>query len=222
MAKEFEISYKQEVIRKCIHLISLSIPIVYSFITKELALLILIPLTILSIIIDFAGRKKSKFRDFYHKIFGKILRPHEYYDVFTLNGATWVLISAVVCIIMFPKIFVVTGFSILIISDISSALIGRRFGKHPLLVGKSWEGTAAFWITAIFTIIIIGVVLSVPWTYFLFGIVAAFIGGIAEAASTMLKMDDNLSIPVSIGLVMWGGELLSLHYFHLTYINLLH
>ncbi|MFH1051404.1 MAG: dolichol kinase [bacterium] len=221
MTKEYEIPYKQEVVRKSIHMISLSIPIVYSFITKELALWLLIPLTIISIIIDFASRKKSKFRDFFHKYFGKILRPHEYYDVFTLNGATWVLISAVICVLIFPKIFVVTGFTILIISDISSALIGRRYGRHPLFVRKSWEGTCAFWITAILVILIIGTVLSAPWTYFFFGIIAAFVGGIAEAASTMLKMDDNLSIPVSIGLVMWGGEFLSVSYFHISYINLL-
>lgn len=221
MLNNYEISYKQEVVRKSIHLISLSIPIIYSFITKELALYILIPMTILSIIIDFASRKKSKFRKFFHKIFGKILRPHEYYDVFTLNGATWVLISAVVCIFIFPKTFVVTGFSILIISDISSALIGRKFGKHPLFVQKSWEGTSAFWISAILVIIVIGNLLSAPWTFYLFGIIAAFIGGIAKAASTMLKMDDNLSIPVSIGLVLWAGEFLSVSYFHLSYINLL-
>jgi len=221
MTKEYEISYKQELVRKSIHMISLSIPIVYSFITKELALWLLIPLTIISIIIDFASRKKSKFREFFLKIFGKILRPHESYDVFTLNGATWVLISAVVCVIVFPKIFVITGFTILIISDISSALIGRRYGKHPLFVRKSWEGTTAFWITAIISVIIIGTIISAPWTYFFFGIIAAIIGGIAEAASTMLKMDDNLSIPVSIGLVMWGGEFLSVNYFHSSYINLL-
>lgn len=221
MPNEFEISYKQEVVRKSIHMVSLSIPIVYSFITKELALTILIPMTILSIIIDFASRKKSKFREFFHKIFGKILRPHEYYDVFTLNGATWVLISAVVCITIFPKTFVVTGFSILIISDISSALIGRKFGKHPLFIRKSWEGTSAFWISAILVVIVIGNLLSAPWTFYFFGIIAAIIGGIAEAASTMLKMDDNLSIPLSIGLVLWAGEFLSVSYFHLSFINLL-
>jgi len=221
MSNEFEITYRQEVLRKSIHMISLSIPIVYTFIPKELALWILIPLTILSIIIDFASRKKSKFREFFHKYFGKILRPHEYYDVFTLNGATWVLISAVVCVIMFPKIFVITGFTILIISDISSALIGRRFGKHPLFVRKSWEGTTAFWVTAILVVLIIGTIISAPWTYFFFGIIAAIIGGFAEAASTMMKMDDNLAIPVSIGLVLWGGELLSVNFFHISYIHLL-
>jgi len=221
MPKEFEISYSQEVMRKSIHMISLSIPIVYSFITKELALWILIPMTILSIIIDFASRKKSKFRDFFHKIFGKILRPHEYYDVFTVNGATWVLISAVVCVIIFPKILVVTGFTILIISDISSALIGRKFGKHPLFVRKSWEGTTAFWVTAIISVFVIGNLVNAPWSYYFFGIIAAFVGGIAEAASTMLKMDDNLSIPLSIGLVMWVGEFISVAYLNSSYINLL-
>ena len=53
MTKKTEISYRSEVYRKLIHLNSLLIPIVYSFITKELALTILIPLTIISIILDF-------------------------------------------------------------------------------------------------------------------------------------------------------------------------
>lgn len=33
--------------------------------------------------------------------------------------------------------------------------------------------------------------------------VSAVVGGIVEAASTDLKVDDNLSIPVSIGATMW-------------------
>ncbi len=221
MDVKYEIPYHQEVYRKLIHLNSLSIPIIYSFISKDLAIKILIPLTILSIIIDIASRKNNKFREIFHKIFGKMLRPHEYYDVFTFNGATWVLISALVCIIIFPKIFMVTGFSVLIISDISSALIGRKYGRHKLFVNKSWEGTIAFWISSFIVIFVLGYLTSAPWTFYFFGVIAAFVGGWAEAASTMLKMDDNLSIPVSIGLVLWAGSYLSELYYGLNYINLL-
>ncbi len=221
MTKKTEISYRQEVYRKLIHLNSLSIPIIYSFITKELALSILIPLTIISIILDFLSRKPSKISVLYHKIFGKILRPHEYNDVFTLNGGSWVLISASICIFVFPKLLTVVGFSILIISDISSALYGRKYGKHPSFTNKTWEGTYAFWVTAIAVVLIIGVLISAPWTFYLFGIIAAIIGGLAEASSTMLKMDDNLTIPISIALVMWGGAWISANYFGVPYLNLL-
>jgi dolichol kinase len=219
--KDFEISYSQEILRKGIHLISLSIPITYSFVTKEFALSLLIPITILSIIFDFASRENNKFRYYYHKIFGKMLRPHEYYDVFTLNGASWVFITAVLCILVFPKLIMVTGFSILIVSDVSSALIGRRYGKHKLFIRKSWEGTAAFWVSAFMVIIVIGLLLNAPWTFFLFGFIAAFVGGFAEAIAPIIKMDDNITIPVSIGLVMWVGEWISVTYLSMPFMDYL-
>jgi dolichol kinase len=222
MGKEFIISYKQELLRKSIHMISLSIPIVYTFVTKEILLYILVPMTILSIIIDFASRKNNKFRNFFHKVFGKMLRPHEFYDVFTLNGATWVLISAVICVVIFPKLLMITGFSILIVSDISSALIGRRYGKHNLFVNKSWEGTTAFFISAFIVVTIFGFIFSAPWTFFIFGFAASIIAGFAEAASTMMKMDDNFTIPISFGFSLWGGAIISATYLNTPFLNLLH
>ena len=53
------IDYKSELYRKLIHLSSLSIPIIYYFITKELALMILVPLTLFSLAVDY-GRYYSK------------------------------------------------------------------------------------------------------------------------------------------------------------------
>jgi dolichol kinase len=216
-----DITFKQEVLRKALHMVSLSIPVIYSFVTKEFALWILIPLTIILIIFDMISRKNNKFRYFFHKIFAGIMRPHEYNDVFTLNGATWMVLSALICVILFPKLFVVTGFTILIASDISSALIGKKYGKHPSFVNKTWEGTFAFWISAIIVVFILGLLLEAPWTYYVFGIIAAIVGGFAEATSAVMKMDDNLSVPVSIALVLWAGEIISTKYFMLSYIELL-
>ena len=208
MSNNKEIPYEQELLRKGIHLLSLSLPITYSFITRDLALMIFIPMALISITLDILSRKKNKFQNIMHKLFGKMLRPHELPGNFTLNGASWVLISACICVFIFPKIITITGFTILIISDISAALIGRRYGKHPLF-DKSIEGTLAFTVTAIAMVLIIGAIFHAPWTYFLVGIIASIIGAIVEAASHILKVDDNLSIPMTIGLVMWGGGLLA-------------
>ena len=46
------IDYKAELLRKSIHLLSISIAVVYYFVTRELALTILIPFTIVSLILD--------------------------------------------------------------------------------------------------------------------------------------------------------------------------
>ena len=121
-----EIPYSQEIIRKSIHLIALSIPITYSFIPKLTALSILIPVMVIFVIMDVLSKRKNKAQWFVRFFFGRMLRQHEIEQEFTLNGASWVLISATLGIIIFPKILFVTGFSILILSDISACLFGRK------------------------------------------------------------------------------------------------
>ena len=203
-----EIPFSQELLRKTIHLISLSIPVVYIFVTKEFALAILIPLCIIAIIIDLLSKGKNPIHYYLFKFFGKILRTHEVEKKYVLNGASWVLISAVLCVFVFPKIITVVAFTILIISDSCSAIFGRMYGKHRLFDKKSWEGTFAFFISAWVVVIIYGIIFNLPFSYFYFGILAGIIGGFAEAASGIMKMDDNLTIPVSAGLVLWLGDYL--------------
>ncbi|MEW6507823.1 MAG: diacylglycerol/polyprenol kinase family protein [Bacteroidota bacterium] len=195
------IDYQSEVLRKAIHLCSLSIPVVYYFITRELALTILIPLTILSLFIDLGRYYFKPFSDFFYKVFGFLLRSHEKDEKRkSLNGATYVLISAVIVISFFPKIFAVAGFAVLIIGDIAAALIGRKFGQTQFLL-KSLEGTIAFFV---FSCIVILFTPKVEGniTEFIIGIIAVGVGAIAENISTGWA-DDNLTIPVSIGITMW-------------------
>lgn len=220
MTDKKDITYKQEILRKAIHLNSISIPVIYSFITRELALQILIPLTLAFLIVDILSSFSNTVKKLVHYVFGRMLRPHETGDKFRLNGATWVLLSATLCVFVFPKLLAVTGFAILIVSDLSAALIGRKFGKHKLFT-KSWEGTCAFFITAFIVIIVIGLLIQAPLSYFIFGFIGAVAGGFAEAASAEMKMDDNLSIPVSIALVMWGGNYLAVCLNNTGFLNLM-
>ena len=196
------IDYKNELLRKGIHLVSLSIPIIYYYITRELALMILVPLVIFSVATDLYRYQNDSFGKFFYKIFGFMLRDHEKdHSKKSLNGATYVLIAAVVTILIFPKIIAVTAFAILIVSDISAALIGRRFGKIKFL-SKSLEGTSAFFISACVVILIAPKVIGLP-TEYLIGFIAAFVGAIAENISYGYA-DDNLTIPLSVGLTMWA------------------
>lgn len=195
------IDYQSEILRKAIHLCSLSIPVIYYFITRELALTILIPLTIFSLSIDLGRYYFKPLSDFVYKFFGFLLRRHEMDEKRkSLNGATYVLISAVITISFFPKVFAVTGFAVLIIGDIAAALIGRKFGQTQFLL-KSLEGTIAFFvfscIVILFTPKVEGNIVE-----FIIGFIAVGVGAIAENISTGWA-DDNLTIPVSIGITMW-------------------
>jgi dolichol kinase len=196
------IDYKYEILRKGIHLVSLSIPVIYYFITRELALTILVPLVIFSIALDLLRYQNPSIGKVFYKLFGFLLREHEKdHEKRNLSGATYVLIAAVLTVLIFPKVITVSAFAILIISDISAALIGRRFGRIKFL-SKSLEGTAAFFISACIVIILAPKVDGLQLEYII-GFIAAFVGAIAENISYGYA-DDNLTIPLSIGFTMWA------------------
>lgn len=195
-----EDSYRIELIRKGIHFCSLSIPVVYFFIEKSTALMILVPLTFAFLVVDLARYYHGPTGAWFYATFGWLLRTREQ-DVVRkrLNGATYVLISAIICIIIFPKIITVTAFAVLIISDSVAALVGRKFGKRPLF-NKTAEGTVGFFLSAIVVVLLAPKVEYYPGEY-LIGIVGSAVGAVVEAMS--IKLDDNLTIPVSIGITMW-------------------
>jgi len=195
------IDYKSEVLRKTFHLVSLSIPIVYYHITKQLALSILIPLTIFSFLVDYGRYYHKPLAGLVYKIFGFMMRKHEVdAKKKNLNGATYVLLSAVIVIVIFPKIFVVTAFAVLIIGDGTAALIGRKFGKTKFLL-KSLEGTLAFFFFSCI-VVLLSPKIEGRFEEYLIGFAAIAAGAIAENISGEWT-DDNLTIPITICITMW-------------------
>lgn len=195
------IQYRHELARKGIHLFSLSIPTIYYFISKELALSILVPLTAAFLFVDLARHFNPTISTWFYKWFGWLLRRHETDSKQKrLNGASHVLIAVSLSVLLFPKIIAINAITVLIISDTTSALIGRRFGRHRFF-GKSLEGSTAFFVSAMI-VILVAPKIHYQLSEYLVGFIAAFVGAIVEALP--IKIDDNLSIPLSVGFVMWG------------------
>lgn len=195
-----EQSYGVELVRKSIHLCSLSIPIAYYFLSKPTALTILIPITAFFALSDILRLTHEPTRRWYDKLLGWLLRPHERHEMRKrLNGATYVLLSATLCIVAFPKLIFITAFSVLIISDTVAALVGRKFGRRPFL-NKTLEGTLGFLASATIVVLATPKAEGLPIEYVV-GIAAAVVGAIVEAYSA--EVDDNLTIPLSIGATMW-------------------
>jgi len=197
------INYRDEVTRKMVHLCSLSIPVICYYIPKSIAVEILLVLSILAVVTDVARYYVPVLAKVVQIAFGKIMRKHEMDELKkNLNGATYVFLSALLCVWLFPKVIFITAFTILIVSDTTAALIGRKFGKHKFLM-KSLEGTTAFFVSAVIVIFLTPKAgYHIPMEYVI-GIIAAFVGCIIENISFGWA-DDNLSIPLSIGLTMWG------------------
>lgn len=194
------IEYRHELVRKAIHMCSLSIPIIYFFLTKEQALWILLPMTVSFFVVDVARFYSHTVSQWFYNWFGWLLRRHEQDDtVKRLSGATNVLLSACFCVLVFPKVIMINAFAILIVSDTTSALIGRRFGKRRFF-RKSLEGSIAFFVSALIVILIAPKIERLPLEY-LASVIASAVGAFVEAASTTI--DDNITIPISIGFTMW-------------------
>jgi dolichol kinase len=202
MTEYRQITYRSEVLRKGIHLLSLSIPVIYSVISQATALWILVPLACLFVAIDILGHKEGWVRNTMLRHFEPVMRNHELkVDDVRLNGASHVLIAACASVWLFPKIIAITAFSILIISDICAALVGRRFGSHRFL-DKSLEGTLAFAVSAIGVVLVIASISSAPISFVVIGAFASIVGALVENISPRLRLDDNISIPGSVGLTM--------------------
>ena len=199
-----QISMHSEVTRKALHLTSIWIPLFYYYYPQSTVLWILVPLTAFSLFIDYGRYFSKRINQFVQKLFGPILRTHENdRSRMLLSGATYVFISALLCILVFPRLIAVSAFAILIISDTASALFGRKFGKHKVY-DKSIEGAMAFALTG-FIVVLVAPKVYGYWQEYALGLVAACVGALIEMLSTKLHLDDNLSVPTSIGLALWGG-----------------
>ncbi|MBR9976032.1 MAG: dolichol kinase [Bacteroidetes bacterium] len=195
------VSFQYELIRKGIHMMSLSIPVGYYFISQSTALLILVPLMLAFLVGDLLRTFHQPSFELYQRVFGRMLRAHEKtQQKKTLNGATWVLLSAVFCVLVFPKLITITAFAILIISDTTAALIGRRFGTKKFN-DKTLEGTSAFIVSAAIVILFTPKVQHIAAEYVI-AMVSGIVGAVAEVFSFNI-IDDNFAIPVAIGLAMW-------------------
>lgn len=201
-----------EVARKLLHLSSIWIPFFFYYLPRTAVLWFLVPLTLISLILDY-GRYYSRAIDmFVQSLFGSIMRTHEQATgKKLLSGATYIFISATLTILIFPRNIAVAAFAMLIVCDAASALIGRRFGKHRIF-DKSWEGTVTF---AVFGCVVVLVTPKVygRWEEYVIGFAAAIIGAAIELVSSKLRLDDNLSVPTAIGFTIWAG------YWMLTRVN---
>ncbi len=195
-----EESYGTEIVRKGIHLFSLLIPVVYYFIPKSTALAILIPLTLACGLSDVGRLFVPAIGRVFNMWFGFLLRPHERNELGRrLTGATYVLLAATLLVLFFPKVIAITAIAILIVSDSSAALVGRRYGKHRFM-RKSLEGAGAFFISGLLVVALAPKVDYAPAEY-LIGAAAALLAAFVEASA--IGMDDNLSIPLTVGGAMW-------------------
>jgi dolichol kinase len=179
-----------ELLRKTTHLAGFFLPLIYIVLDKSTMLLIVGCLAGIAVIVEFLKWVSAPFRDFFFRIFKFILRTHEQKGAIT--GATYYIISILLCIFFFEKSVAIVCIFFIILGDTAAALVGRRWGRTKLIGNKSLEGSAAcFAVCAVITLF---------WVNPIIGLAGAFVATLVELLP--LRIDDNLTMPLISGAVM--------------------
>lgn len=193
-------NFKYELYRKLIHLSSLWMPLFIFFVPKVWACLLFATAIVIDLIVEYANYKRYKWaRKTFGRLFFRTLRAEETsHQRFLPSGSVYVLTAAFLCPLLFGKEIAALALSVMLISDTCAALVGKKFGKHKIYKQKSLEGTLAFLVSAL----IINAIFYQLVAFNFISLIACVAATSAELWEDKLKIDDNLSIPLIIGMIL--------------------
>jgi len=130
----------------------------------------------------------------YVKVFRFMLKDHEVdRKVIRMNGASWVLLGDVVCILLFPKLIAITGMLMLSLADSLSAVFGRLYGGKHIVPDRTIAGTLVFFVVSLI------ISFLTPKYFYSFKEYSLYIA-MAAVTTTVdfikLPVDDNFAIPI--------------------------
>ena len=184
---------KGEFSRKAIHFSLILLPLGYRYLVsynKEITLIILSSLLFIALIVEILRVKHTTCKRLFFDLFGLMMRRREYHD---FTSATYMLISVVIAIAVFPPEIAFAAISFLAIGDTLAALVGLQFGKRKFCgMPKSLEGSLACFIGTF----VFGMFFLEP--------IMAFSGALAATLAELLPLhfDDNIKVPIISGIVM--------------------
>jgi len=184
---------QSELKRKAIHLASFSIPLGY-YLTPdswqrdwERGLLAAV---IVALAIEVFRLNHPRTRNMFRHFFGELLRNHE--EV-SLLGSTYLLMSCLLSIHLFPKPVAALALSFLIVGDTMAAIVGKWLGRIRIF-DKTLEGSLAC------LFVCFGLAQIVPGIPFHVALIGAVTATVFELLP--IPLDDNFRIPLSAGFAM--------------------
>lgn len=203
------IPYWEEIKRKLIHLSSLwmvaatiLLPRIFAhgrWICSGVLLFCLLITLILEH--DYANGGKYLGR-LYGKLFKNMLRAEVKPGQWIVSGGAPVLMAALLLNLIFPPLIAAASMAVMLTGDAAAALVGRKFGKHQLVNGKSLEGTLSFIAVGYIALSIVGIICHAPEIFYLLGIFGVISSSIVELFTKQIKIDDNFTIPLTVGIVL--------------------
>ena len=143
------------------------------------------------------SKKLDEFEEYVENGFKEYERPNT--DPF--EGAIEFFVGSFFAIILFEPKAAMAAIAVLSLADAVSTLIGRNYGKHKVIFNKdkSIEGSMAFFITALPTLMFFSNPLYTTSVNLLYAATIAFFATLAEL---LPKVNDNITIPIVVGILM--------------------
>ena len=193
-------SFRRELARKSIHLSSLWIPALIYFAHPGVSIMLFAILFLGDALLEYGNFKKWRWaRRTFGLLFFKTLRNKERIRTkFQVSGSMYVLAAAIICTLLFSKPIAAIALTVMLISDTCAALFGKAFGTRKLYKSKSLEGTVAFFLSAL----LINMLYEPVFHFTYAGVIACAAATLAEMFEDKLEIDDNLSIPLFVGIIL--------------------
>ena len=191
---------KKELYRKALHLSSLWIPLFIYLAHPGVSIIFFSALFIGNAIIEYGNYKKYPWaRKTFGNIFFRILRNKETtHGRFQISGSLYVILAAIGCTLMFSKSVAVISLSVMLVSDTAAAIIGKLYGQRKIYKHKTLEGSLAFFLSAL----LINMLCEPIYHFSYAGVIASAAATFTEIFEDKVDIDDNLSIPVVVGVIL--------------------
>ncbi|MFH1728588.1 MAG: hypothetical protein ABIA04_09240 [Pseudomonadota bacterium] len=194
-----KLKHDMHIERKIFHFtggLAIVLPFWLFSLTKLEAVLILGPITFITIFYDYMRLKHPALNKRFMKDFGKLMREFEKNKMST---TCYFMMSSLLAIIVFPKVVAALSILFLAAGDPIASAVGIKYGQTKMHWGKSLEGSFGCFLacTLISIFVLIAIYPTKPISVLAFSLIAGVIGAVAEMIPW--KFDDNFSIPLVTG-----------------------
>ena len=185
-------------LRKVFHVLASStVPVFYWLLPgvsttdqgRTFILLVLTPITVMALLVEGLRMLNAHFNRYVMMRFSLLIRQTEQ-SRFT--GATFVCLSFLLVVWLFPRNIAVAAMFFLTIGDTAAEIAGKNWGRTRYF-GRSLEGMAGFFL------------LALPIAWLIFGDWRVAVPGAAAAALIeflSFRVDDNLTVPLLSAVVL--------------------
>jgi dolichol kinase len=193
MAPADLLKFRAELKRKAIHLSCSLLPLLYYFyLSREQIIAFSSLISIIFLTAEFLRFRYLHVQKMFSRFVGPLLRESEREK--TLTGATYLFLSATITFIVFEKMIAIPSVLVLTIADSFAAIVGKMIDSIRFF-RKTLAGSLTFFITG--TVIIHLVLPEIGY------MVIVVMLPVTLLESAVEKINDNLLLPVSTGIILY-------------------